>query len=309
MFENVKIARDLEEILRNRPEIKQVRVIEVLKGGAKNHVCIAEIDGVKVVAKRFLETGAAQTVLSLQAELDFVAAQLGHGRNRINECLFAFPDQGVAVLTFAPGERLGAQLMNAKGSARAALIEHSGDWLGAYTAGRRRTGSFAPRHWLRQLARLGHCRTEDQPLLDTLHASLETQAQCIQGAQVTHAATHGDYVSLNAHYYDGVIYGVDIQGESWLPLAKDIAGFLVWEGVRRPSYGDDLRFGLAQQDLRGFLSGVPLPDDEAATILPFMIGLQFYRRVIERSKSQKGMEHVGVAVKNYISTIDAVGRS
>lgn len=307
MFENVKIARDLEGLLRSQSALATVEITEVLKGGAKNHVCIAQINGQTVVVKRFLEAGAAQTVRSLEAELLFVAKQFGTGRNRINECLFAFPDIGVAVLSFAPGARLGATLMTSKGRERAELMQHSGEWLGDYTATRRRVGSFAPQHWLRQLSKMGTGRAVDQCLLDGLRESLETQATSLQGAPITHAATHGDFVSLNAHYHEGVIYGVDIQGESWLPLVKDIAGFLVWEGLRRGPCSDDLWLGLMREDITSFLRGVNLPEDEHATVLPFMIGVQIYRRVIERSRAERGMDYVAQSVENYISTTLALG--
>lgn len=309
MFENLKIAASLEALLKARPEFTQVVVTEVLKGGEKNHVCFADIDGRSVVVKRFLQEGAPQTVLSLQAELDFVAVYLAGERNRINECLFAFPEDGIVILSVAPGARLGAALMTAKGQERALLMQHSGEWLAQYTAPRRREGSFSPRHWLRRLDVLGSCQGADQSLLDALRHSLVSQTKHVQGAPVTHAATHGDYVSLNAHYHDGVIYGVDIQGESWLPLTKDIAGFLVWEGLRRGTQTEDLWLGVARQDIEGFLLGVELPVEEQMTVLPFMIGLQFYQRVVERSNAQKSMDHIRQSVDNYISSAAALGSS
>ncbi len=302
MYENIKIARDLEELLNSRSEITNAQVVEVLKGGNQNHVCIVEIDGTQVVVKRFLGDGAAETVSSLQAELRFVAGIMKTGRNRINECVFAFPEQGLVGLSFVPGRRLGAVLSETRGEERGALMEHAGEWLGQYTASRRRVGSFAPIHWLGRLSKLGECRPEDGALLAGLRKSLESQAPRIQGCQVTHAATHGDYVGLNAHYHEGVIYGVDVQGESWLPLARDITGFLVWEGLRSRPAPEDMWLGLRRQDSERFLVGVDLPSVEHNSVLPFMIGVQLYKRIIERSNNLKKLDRLSHAVENYIST-------
>jgi hypothetical protein len=75
--------------------------------------------------------------------------------------------------------------------------------------------------------------------------------------------------------------------------------------MRRAPISGDRQWGVLKNDLDSFVSKIDISRDEQSTILPFMIGLQFYRRVVGRRKGGKGMDHVYGAVRSYISDVAA----
>ncbi|MEX0310693.1 MAG: hypothetical protein AB3N17_10675, partial [Tateyamaria sp.] len=223
-------AQELTRYLRVKVGTRRVRVLDALKHTAQSWVFAARINGEKVVVKRFFNDDRAHTVQSLKGELDRLEEIFGESDCQANRCVAAWPEDGIAVLSFAPGPRLDLKIGEANGRARDKLLAHSGRWLATYTASRRRHATFGPGYWIKQLLARDHgdLGPADRALLDQLANALRTQNERVKGCSVVQAATHGDYVGMNAHYHRGTICGVDIQGECWLAVAREAALFLVW---------------------------------------------------------------------------------
>ncbi|MFL4470742.1 hypothetical protein ACERZ8_12930 [Tateyamaria armeniaca] len=298
-------AQALETYLLDRPEVERARKFKALKVTDKSWVFAAQINGKKVVVKRFLEQNAEHTVRSLKGELDYLETVFGDGDCQANRCLMSWPKDGVVVLSFVPGSRLGDKIAASRGPKRRALMAHSAKWLATYTAPRRRDSTFGPRFWIKQLLGkdLSHIDTPaDLQLLRDLIDALRSQRDRVMGSPVVQAATHGDFVGINAHYHAGVIYGVDIQGECWLAIAREAARFLVWLQVHDPNRPERRHAGIDADDWTAFLSVGVLPAAEHETTLPFFVGEQLYGRYVESYERQDIRENTRAAIEAYISS-------
>jgi hypothetical protein len=140
------------------------------------------------------------------------------------------------------------------------------------------------------------------PLIQQATRSLRRLGRGLAGAPFTRAATHGDFVAINAHLDGGRIIGVDVQGEAWLPLARDIARFLVWQQIKDPAPGP-LRHGIAAQDFQAFLAAPLLSGEEVETILPFFIGLGLVQRLAEQPEGSAYALNGVIALKSWLASV------
>ncbi|MEF3045941.1 hypothetical protein [Pseudotabrizicola sp. L79] len=242
-------------------------LIRCLSLKPESAVFLGQMAGQPVILKQFFQDAEA-TLARMQDELELVSTQMQGTRHAINRVLRVLPDLGVAVLEHAGDMRLSAALAEA-GAQRPALIAQAGEWLASYIGPRHRIEKFRPRRWIADLPQpslggaLGH----------RVAMAFSHRARALQGASFTRAATHGDFVPVNAMWRDGQIIGIDVQGQAWLPLARDLARFLVWLHLTSPTPGP-LYHGIAKADLTAMLTAPLLPQDEVQTILPFFIGQQ-----------------------------------
>lgn len=296
-------AEELAASLKSKEGVSSFKVVDTLKVNDNNWVCVARLNGAKVVVKRFLNNEAPHTVRALKKELDFLETVWTDGRFKANRCLYAWPEDGIAVLSFAPGRRLSDKIAASKGKARAQLFQQSGEWLKQYCAPRQRVTTFGPGFWVKQLAKcsIDHVNSnEDRCLLADLLTNLTEQANRVMGVRVVQAATHGDFVGINAHYHRGTIYGLDIQGECWFSVAKDVARFLVWQQIHDPGNSGETTYGIDRVDLNAFLSCGVLSNEELDTTLPFFIGTQLYTRLTDEYGRRDIEQNIKLTIERYI---------
>lgn len=270
----------LTRYLKSRPNVRSLRILEALKFSEASWVFTAKLNGEKVVIKRFFNDDRAHTVRSLRGELHRLEQTFENGDCQANRCLMAWPEDGIVILSHAPGPRLDKKIAAARGRSRQKLLAHSGRWLAQYTNARRRDANFGPGYWIKQLLARDHSAIDDpqsSAILGRMITSLKKQNDRVKGCPVVQAASHGDFVGMNAHYHRGTIYGVDIQGECWTAVAREAALFLVWLQMHDPDRPTKRIHGIRAEDVDALLSSGVLLENEHQTTLPFFIGTQFYR--------------------------------
>lgn len=269
------------------------------KLGTESAVFFGHLGTQPIVAKRFYTSGSDR-VLRMKAELDAVTKAMAHTNHRINACLMALPDIGTIILDHAGDVRL-SEALKAAGTQRAVLMAQAGSWLAAYVGDRRRVEPFRSRRWLDRLDELLSADTVigDLSLVDRARKRLRQMGRELAGKPFTRAATHGDFVSINAHVKQGQIIGVDVQGEAWLPLARDVARFLVWQQLTDPGPAP-LSFGISTADLQAMVPAVGLPSEEADRLLPFFIGLQLLQRLLDMRSDPIALENGISALRHWI---------
>ena len=296
-------AQELNSFLDKQPEITRYALLDAIKVTEKSWVYKAKANGEKVVVKRFLDGDVAHTVRSLKGELDYLETAFDDDRFQANRCLYAWPESGTVILSFAPGKRLGDKIAGSSGKARMRLMKQSGEWLHRYCASRQRDSTFGPGFWVKQVAAKStdHITSkDDRMLLDRLLASLRDQVETVKGAPVVQAATHGDFVGINTHFHRGTIYGVDIQGECWLAIAKEAARFLVWLQIHDSSRGGERRYGISLEYIDAFLQSNVLSTGEQTTTLPFFIGEQLFGRFVEGYDRPDVRDNTRSAIEMYL---------
>lgn len=261
----------------------------------KGAVLAGRLDDVPVVVKRFVGPGAPRTVRCLAEEVGYLHAHLPPGPFRVAPVLHALEAEGIAVLARVPGRRLGDDIADASGRARAALLALAGAWLSAMTGLRTEDTPFAPRHWVRAMDRRGVPPDADGTALATaLTEGARAMAPALQGLSVRQASTHGDYVGRNVIHDAGTVWGIDIQGECRQAVARDCARFLVCQAIDEPDRGQARRHGLPADDMAAFLSEAPLPEAERSTTLPFLTAEALHARLHDEGMTgdQRARAHV-----------------
>lgn len=288
-LEKLHAEHSIYEVVRGHPGFEDFNIETIIKTGPKRTTAIAQLSGAKVVIKHYLHSEARNQVLRAQKELDALSKRMCAAPYRINECVAAFPELGIIALSFVPGLRLDDAIRRADLKQRSALIELSGGWLRAYTEFRTEVSpSFSPGWWIRKRSEtdISMLSATDQELFNLVLKSLRERAPSLRGSSVMKAAVHGDYVSINAHYHEGTLYGVDVQGEAWRPIVDDVAKFLVWTQTQTPlepsvaTVEMVYRAGVAEPDFTAFLASGVLPEGEIPSLLPFFIGLQMLERIV-----------------------------
>lgn len=303
-----RAAEALSAALAGRRGYEDLKIVEILKPVEGREIAVARVGGARVVLKRFSGDMAAETVRKLKAELDTLADRLNDGPNRVMACRAIEPDLGIAVLSLVPGRRFSEALARASGGRRAALMTRAGEWLDAASGFRTRDTSFGPGFWVAR----AHARptdplmNEDRALLGRLLARLRTKAQATGGSPVRQAATHGDYVPINLMIDGDTLWGIDIQGESWLAISRDAARFLVWTALHAPRPGPT-RFGLPAGDVEAFLASGLLPDGEERTTLPFFIGEQLHSRLCESGLDPAARQAARKVIAAYLADTAVAG--
>ncbi len=296
-------SQELNGFLSQQPEVERFKLTDSLKVTEKSWVFKAKINGERVVIKRFFEGDFSHTVRSLKGELDFLERAFDDNRYQANRCLYSWPETGIVILSFVPGKRLGDKIAESTGGERWRLLKQSGEWLRQYCSFRQRDSTFGPGFWVKQVASKStdHISSkEDRRLLDSLLASLRDQVEKVKGAPVVQAATHGDFVGINTHFHRGTIYGVDIQGECWLAVAKEAARFLVWLQIHDSSRAGDRRHGIHLGYIDAFLESDVLNAGEQTTTLPFFVGEQLYGRFVEGYDREDIRDNTRSAIEMYL---------
>lgn len=273
---------DLTAHLAGDAELRGVSVREVFKVAPGRAVFLIRWQGGRAVLKWHRRADAAEIVLRQQRELEFLGAALGAGPNRVMACLRARPDLGLVILSHAPGARVDDAIVAAGPARRARLVARAGAWLAAVSALRQTIGAFAPDYWVRTLAGrdLSGLGPGDRAVFGQLVEELDWRGQALRRFPVLRAAGHGDFAGLNLILREAEMTGIDMQGETWGPVAREAARFLVWQQMREPGRGP-LRHGVDAADLAAFLSSGAVPEAEADTTLPFLIGEELGRRFLD----------------------------
>lgn len=293
----------LARLLRAKPDVAHFELLDGLKVTERSWVFSAQVNDEKVVVKRILGKDAPHTVQRLKDELDYLETVFPAGKLQANRCRHAWPDEGLVILSFAPGRRLGDAIAMASGQARHDLLKQSGEWLKQYCAARSLNRTFWPGSSIRKLAAKPLepiALDDDKRVLQRLFADLRRQAKDVKGVPFVQAATHGDFVGINAHYHEGTIYGVDIQGQCWLAVARDIARFLVWQQIHDSSRPLVRQYGICADDLQSFLSSNILGLEEQQTTLPFFIGTQLYSRFVHEYDRDDMRDNTRSAIVSYL---------
>ena len=297
-----RAAEALSGIVSDRPGFASLKITQVLKLDDTRQVFQARLNGEKVAIKRFLGPKATEMARGAQTELDYMAPRMSQGPLRLNRCLHALPDLGVVVLSFVPGRRLNDILTTANRGKRRRLLRQSGQWLAAYTEPRQRVAEFGPGHWIERRLALDTAAIypKDKALLKDLLMALRKQAQATAGLPVKQAATHADFVPLNLHFHRGTLYGVDVQGERWMAIARDMARFMAWLPVYLPTEGEPTVLGVAKVDYEALLACGILDAEEQTTTLPFFIGEQLYFRFATAYGNRTHRQQARRAILRYL---------
>lgn len=299
----VEARARLDALLTQTPSLSHFHVGEILRVSDDSIVAKGWDETTPVVLKLFIGPQAAATVTAMQAELAQLARHMATGRCQVNRMILAQPALGLAVLSDLPGEKMSRLLPRATPDARARMLADAGQFVLAYSAGRRKMDVLGAGFWMRKFGRfdMNSLTTPDRALLRELQAALETQAQGLKGAPLCRAAIHGDFVPANLNADDAGVYGFDTQGMAVLPLSLDAARFLAWLAMEEVIPAGPQYYGVARSDAEAFLvKGLPVAAEHPG-VLPFLLGHELAGRFYERHKDSAAAPHARRALNAYLA--------
>lgn len=304
MFSPTKIAAiaGLHARIDGLDGLARATVFAVIKDGARQSTFAVDCAGRRMIIKAFHGQGAEETVARAQAELTRLEVTMSAGPYQVNRCIAAYPERGLIALSFVDGTRVHDLLKTAGPQDRAALIEGSGRWLDHLCGHNRSTSGFAPARWLakRRAADLSGVDAADRAELARLLDWMADAVPALKGFGLRKAPTHGDFVSINLMKAGPVFFGVEIQGLPTLPVARDVARFLVWVQLKTPLYGAYLSHGIAVADLYACLRSNVLDEEETRRVLPFFLAEQLFGRTLELARLGADMSVARNSIDNLV---------
>lgn len=297
-----RALRALRAALAPLPALQGLRVERLVGQRPGATMARGVLAGREVFIKHLSGPDAAEQTARQAAELRALAPRMSHGRYRVPELVAAFPEAGLAVTGFIEAQGLKGLLQSAPPAQRMEMIEEAGRWLALVAQGRCRAGQLQAGFWVarRKPGLAALAGTAQGPLAEALAARLEVMAQAVTGSPVTQARCHGDFAPHNLMRNAAALWGVDIHNAHYLPLAKDIARFLVATHAQAPGPGPRL-MGLAQADGAALMQAGLLPPDEAARLMPFFIGVELADRLCIRRDDARRGRNVADAVAGFLA--------
>ena len=293
-----RIGESLEEGGRDSPLLN----IALLKVSGRSAVFSARLDGEKVVVKQFYQARKALIVQRLKAALDCAALHMHDPCFQVIKPLEILPDQGIAILSHAPGKTVAAHLPGLPANERAALLTRCGAWHVSYIGNRHKTARFSADFWHNNLSQIlpPPMRADKKYIFETLLGALRAEIPPIAGAPQIIAATHGDFGVENLMIDNAVLTGIDIETTRWMPVAREAARFLVWLHSSYPPPAQTMRHGIFEDDKTAlFASGLMQAGNNPA-VFRFFIGHQLLLRFMHMRADPVTYERLLKMITNFL---------
>lgn len=278
----VAAAGTLAEVLSARPRFRDIEIHALMKGLPGRVVADVTLRGQRCFLKLLIGWHAEAAIREMLAELRFAEQNDAPcGRYRVARVVDAAPRLGLIVLEAAPGQRVDDAVEGADPLRRGELHRHCGNWLAWYCAPRRETRPFDAARFLQEHhvlshrpAHAGELADQDRQRTAALADHIELHARALNGGAISIAASHGDFLPRNAHVSGEVVTAYDIEGLRRLPVAADVARFLVGQQMRQGFPSDDLTCGITSADWTALLDSGVLDEDERRDMLPLFVAQQ-----------------------------------
>lgn len=271
--------------LRGVPEARGLRLGRVLKNSPETAVFEATLNGRPVVVKRTIGVEASMRTGAQADELAVQHPLMCEGAFRVPEPILALPGQGIMVMEHAPGLRFDA-VLRADPARRPERLRQAGEWLAHYTRTRRVEDAFGGGYWIKTRGQAMQAMPAgpDRERVAALIGLMERERARVGPCPITRARSHGDFCTLNLMVDGDAIWGVDIQNDTWIALAKDLARFLVYLEITLPQGETDGPCGLSDADAQALL-GTPglIRAGEIETMLPFFTAVEMSGRLMSES--------------------------
>jgi len=202
-------------------------------------------------------------------------------RFRVAEPLAYLPDGRLIVMAQAPGVPLLDHLRQVPIADRAARLAPAAAWLRRYTEVSESWRAAQPEGWLARAERAAAAQPFDRlrrieaGILDSLHRL----APAIAGTEWRMAICHGDFHANNLLADGPRLTGIDTGGSARMPVARDIARFLMHVARRGMGPSAQTWCGVDAGLRDAFAEAFALTGAERRQVLPFFLGVEALLRV------------------------------
>lgn len=299
-------AETLQEIQSRRNAIARFQVENVVKIGAAATVFEGHYDDAPAVLKLFHGEDRTERAREQKRELTRLSAFMDRGLFRVAPLLAAWPGEGITVTARIAGTPMDAMLPACGPEERDALIGGAGRWLAHLVASATRPSEFGGNYWVRVRSAALERVQDDSPdgeMARALAERIVARLPTVAGHVITQARCHGDFAPANLIVTDSALYGIDIQNVHWLPLAKDVARFLVYLQTVHPRPEGPCLFGISQADLDVLTAPLTmLTQFERTRFLPFFIGVELADKFVTIDRNSDKAENLRRAIRGFLDS-------
>lgn len=259
-------------------------------------VFAAQYQGEQVIVRYIARPNAPDLVAKMQADLALVGPMMYAGDCQINQLVAADPAHGVLLVSLVPGVPYHE-------ACDPALLEHAGRWHATYVGTRRAQAHLSPIFWQKKLKMIPRngLDGDDLALAQELREDLRFQTHALKGALICRVAGHGDFAPHNFRVHDGVLYGFDTGTAAKVPLARELAHFLLHVALK----SDDLSgpWGVNHAQVVEFAQAAELPAAEVDTVLRYFYGWYLYKSILRYARNAGRRARLVALIRLYLDPL------
>ena len=265
---------------------------------AKLHTAVfaGEFQGRSVILRHIARPNAVDVVTKMQLELERVGPTMRKGDCQINQLIATDPECGFMIVSVVPG----VPFFEADDPA---LLSQAGRWHRVFVGSRREIGHLSPMHWHKKLADIPCNGLDggDLALADTLKDALAVQTRALKGFEIARVAGHGDFAPHNFRYDTGVLYGFDTGTGAKVPLARELAHFMLHVALKsKDTVG---AWGICPVQVDVFAQSAGLPRTEYGSTLRYFFGWYLYRSLLRYARNAGRREKLRALIQQYLDPV------
>jgi len=300
--DDIFATHDLLEAFEVVPELKHAQIGKVLaRSSGLRTIYQGTFNGQPAVFRHQSGEDAAKTIETEKAEIERVQGWMDRPPYLAIKVLYANPDLGLLILSHAAGVSIRHAIQEDP-EQRETLVEQAALWLNAYSRPSRKYGDFPKPRYMRRLGPIIDKKLERRH--QTLWGDVRTAMNTIAPDGLTDcilAQTHGDFHPSNGVAQNETITGFDLGGSFFMPLAKDVARFLVALQTSCPTTNKELHFGVPKSEFLIFADILEFDAQHRDVFLPFLIGFDILHRGPQGKKAKKDrIKRSVVLARNYL---------
>lgn len=229
-------------------------------------------------------------------------------RFRVAEPLAYVPEYRLVVMAEAPGVPLFDHLRHVPVAQHGACLAPAAAWLRRYTEVSESWRAAQPEGWLARAERAAatqpveRLRRIEEGLVETLHRL----APAIAGTEWRMAICHGDFHANNLVADGPRLTGIDTGGSARMPVARDIARFLMHLARRGVAPSGQTWCGVDRGLSDAFAEAFALTGWERRQVLPFFLGVEALLRVETHALPPRRLR---IAARVYTALRDDLSRA
>ncbi len=285
---------ETQRLLRGLPEAETLKLRRSLEVSTTYQEFIGAIGDQKLRVCRHLSDSGEREVQARVGELDRIGQSLSTDAFGAESTVFAYPDLGLLCLTHIPGVPLGQKIAQVPEGRRSKLVRMAADWLREASLNRYQQSDlsmlFSLSH-LREKASRAGLNASDGALLEDLLSELAGRLRRESNMKVLQIEGQERFLPNNFVFKDGRLSGVQLHGARWTPVARAAAQFLVDLQLNTPLQAGRRQLGVAECDLRAFLSSGLIPKQEHETVVPLFVGAELVHRFVSDDLSSEVREN------------------
>lgn len=276
--------------------MRAVQRYDILSAKKTQAVFSGEYEGREVILRHIVRPNAAELVAQMQAELVRVGTKMRAGDYRINQLIAADPQVGLMIVSKVPG----VPFREAYEQAPERLMVSAGRWHSTYVGTHRSAGHLSPMNWHTRLSDLPRNGLDgpDMALATDLRQALRGQVNDLRGRDICRVIGHGDFAPHNLRFADGVLYGFDAGKGAQIPLARELAHFLLHVALKNTGSGSV--WGIEQQEVDVFVAASGLPRAEIDSTLRYFFGWYLYRSILRYARNAARRARLRLLIKAYL---------